>query len=317
METYYITSSGRLEKNGDSLKFSNSERADIIPLQVVSSIVVIGNVTITKAAVSLISKNNKPLFYMSLYGNYISSLFPEDYLISGTVIRKQVTASIDNEKRMRIAKGFVLGAARNMSLVARRAGMGKLDKRKSGIESAHDIKSLMGIEGNIRNEYFELMDSVLPEPFKMVKRIRRPPNNMANSLISFLNSILYTQVASQIFSTHLHPAVSFLHEPFERRTSLSLDVAEIFKPLICDRVLLRLVRLKVIKPKDFEDSGIFLTDIGRKKVLKSLDDKLSETVYSSGLKRYVSYRHLIKLELYKLEKHILGDAQYKPFIGRS
>lgn len=317
MDTYYITSSGRLEKNGDSLKFSNSEGSDIIPLQAVSNLIVIGNVTITKAAVSLISKNNKPLFYMSLYGNYISSLLPEDYLISGTVIRKQVTASVNSETRLNIAKAFVLGAARNMSLVSRRAGMGRLNLRKKNIEDAGNIESLMGIEGNIRNEYFKLMDGVLPESFKIGKRVRRPPNNMSNSLISFLNSILYAQIASQIFSTHLHPAISFLHEPFERRTSLSLDVAEIFKPLICDRVLLKLIRLKVIKEKDFEESGVFLTDTGRKKVLKELDDRLNETVYASGLRRYVSYKHLIKLELYKLERHILGDSNYRPYLGRS
>lgn len=317
MDTYYITSSGRLEKNGESLKFSNSEGSDTIPLEAVSNLIVIGNVTVTKAAVSLISKKNIPLFYMSIYGNYISSLLPEDFLVSGTVIREQVIASADTNRRMPIARSFVLGAARNMALVARRAGMGKLDIRKKGVEEAQDISSLMGVEGNIRSEYFELMDQVLPDSFKIGKRVRRPPNNRSNSLISFLNSILYVQVASQIFSTHLHPAVSFLHEPFERRTSLSLDVAEIFKPVICDRALLKLVRLKVLKEDDFESSGVFLTETGRKKVLKEIDDRLNETVYSASLRRYVSYRHLIKLELYKLEKHILGDRQYRPFIARS
>ncbi|MDA8054690.1 MAG: CRISPR-associated endonuclease Cas1, partial [Thermoplasmatales archaeon] len=191
METYYITSSGRLEKDGDSLKFSNSEGTDTIPLEAVSNIIVSGNVTITKAAVSLISSKNVPLFYMSFYGNYISSLLPEDFLISGTVIRKQVTASVDMGTRLVIAKSFIIGAARNMNLVARRAGMGKLDIRKKSIEEAQNIKSLMGVEGNIRSEYFELMDRVLPEPFKIGKRVRRPPNNRSNSLISFLNSILY------------------------------------------------------------------------------------------------------------------------------
>ena len=317
METYYITSSGRLEKEGDALKFSNSEGSDTIPLEAVSNIIVSGNVTITKAAVSLISGKNIPLFYMSFYGNYISSLLPEDYLISGTVIRKQVIASSEMNTRLVIARSFVLGAARNMALVARRSGMGKLDIRKSSIEESQEINSLMGVEGNIRSEYFELMDGVLPEPFRIGKRVRRPPNNRSNSLIGFLNSILYAQVASQIFSTHLHPAVSFLHEPFERRTSLSLDVAEIFKPIICDRVLLKLVRLKVIKEEDFENSGVFLTETGRKKVLKELDDRMNETVYSSNLRRYISYKHLIKLELYKLERHILGEKQYKPFIARS
>ena len=45
--------------------------------------------------------------------------------------------------------------------------------------------------------------------------------------MSFGNSIMYTNVLSEIYKTQLDPTISFLHEPSTKRFSLSLDIAEI------------------------------------------------------------------------------------------
>ena len=94
-----------------------------------------------------------------------------------------------------------------------------------------------------------------------------------------------------------------------------MDIAEIFKPLLADRVIFALMNKKMITEKDFEKelNYCYLNEAGRKVFLKEYDDKLKTTIQHRSLKKQVSYRHLIRLECYKLIKHILGDKEYQPF----
>src|SRR5690606_41775493 len=109
--------------------------------------------------------------------------------------------------------------------------------------------------------------------------------------------------------------ISFLHEPSTKRFSLSLDLAEIFKPLIVDPVIFTLINKRQLQvKKDFEqiDEMVLLNERGRKKFLQVWAEKLKTTVMHRQLKRKVSYQHFIRLECYKLIKHFIGDQEYKP-----
>ena len=124
----------------------------------------------------------------------------------------------------------------------------------------------------------------------------------------------YTAVLSEVYKTQVDPTVSFLHEPSTKRFSLSLDIAEIFKPLLVDTVIFALLNRKQVKESDFEymEGMVFLNDSGRKKFIKEWMNKLETTVKHRKLKRNVSYKYFIRLECYKLIKHFIGDQQYKP-----
>ncbi len=118
-----------------------------------------------------------------------------------------------------------------------------------------------------------------------------------------------------IYHTQLNPTISFLHEPGVRRYSLALDLAEIFKPLLVDRVIFRVINKKEIQSKDFDmhTNGCTLKESGKKAFIRAFEERLNETIKHRSLKRNVSYKHLVKLECYKLTKHILGMEEYKPF----
>jgi len=150
----------------------------------------------------------------------------------------------------------------------------------------------------------------------MEGRSRRPPENMVNALISFGNSLLYSTVLSEIYHTQLNPTISYLHEPFERRYSLALDLSEIFKPILVDRLIFYLVNKRMLKEEDFEQdiNYCLLNGQGRKTFLKEYDERLKKTIKHRELNRKVSYRRLIRLEAYKLIKHLLGSKEYKPFV---
>lgn len=173
----------------------------------------------------------------------------------------------------------------------------------------------MGWEGHIRERYYDSFNVILDHDEEFTKRTKRPPDNMINALISFGNSLLYATTLGEIYHTQLNPTVSYLHEPGNRRFSLSLDISEVFKPVIVDHVIFKLINTKMLGEKDFEKDVNFcyLSERGRKIFLREYDERLKTTIKHRNLKRNVSYRRMIRLECYKLEKYITGIEEYKAF----
>jgi len=128
--------------------------------------------------------------------------------------------------------------------------------------------------------------------------------------------MVYTTVLGEIYKTQLSPLVSFLHEPGTKRFSLALDLAEIFKPLLADRLIFSMLNRGQLSNKHFTRKGkvCWLSEAGRKVFVRGFDERLSTTIKHKKLGRKVSYRRLIRLECYKLVKHLLGPERYKPFM---
>lgn len=243
------------------------------------------------------------------------------------MILKQAKYYSDQLKRFELAKMFVYGGAKNIiSVLKYYHKRGKdLEKEITGIESLIEkidivpgVNQLMAIEGNIRDTYYDGFDIIIDdELFKFKRRTRKPPQNPLNSLISFGNSLMYTCVLSEIYKTHLDPRIGFLHATNNRRFTLNLDIAEIFKPIIVDRTIFTLTGRKMLSEKHFEkkSGGILLNDIGRKLFVNQFTEKLKTTLMHKSLGREVSYRRLIRMELYKLEKHLMGEKDYSPYLA--
>lgn len=191
----------------------------------------------------------------------------------------------------------------------------QLEQFRAKIDEMEDVPQLMGIEGNCRQVYYQAFEHIV-EGFSMTQRTKQPPSNELNALISFGNMMCYTLVLDQIYHTQLNPTISFLHEPGVRRYSLALDIAEVFKPILVDRTIFRLANKREIKAEHFERqlNGCYLKDQGRKIFLRVFEERLKETIQHRSLQKKVSYKHLVKLECYKIAKYILKMAQeYQPF----
>jgi CRISPR-associated protein Cas1 len=187
------------------------------------------------------------------------------------------------------------------------------------LPACETIEQMMAIEGNYREQYYQAFDRIIDEKnFVFEGRSRRPPLNRLNALISFGNSVLYTIALSEIYKTHLDPRIGYLHTTNFRRFSLNLDIAEIFKPILIDRLIFTLLGKKMITAKDFEKKldGVILNEKGRRTFLEELEKRLTTTVKHRELGREVSYRRLIRMEVYKLQKHIMGEKEYEPYVSR-
>jgi CRISPR-associated protein Cas1 len=183
------------------------------------------------------------------------------------------------------------------------------------LESVKTINELMACEGRARAAYYQAFEKIIKRDVEFKKRVRRPPDNMVNALISFTNGLVYSSVLTQIYRSQLDPTISFLHEPGFRRFSLALDLAEVFKPILADRLIFRLFNNGQLSEKHFAQdlNCCYLKDSGRKIVLREWDARLQTTIEHRRLKRKVSYERLIRLECYKLVKHLTEVEDYKGF----
>jgi CRISPR-associated protein Cas1 len=177
----------------------------------------------------------------------------------------------------------------------------------------------MAIEGNIRDNYYATFNSIIDkEDFVFHGRNRRPPQDRINALISFGNTLAYIAVLSEIYKTHLDPRIGYLHTTNFRRFTLNLDVAEIFKPILVDRHIFSLLARNMLKASHFDNktNGILLNEKGRRIFVEGWEERLRTTIKHRDLGREVSYRRLIRMELYKLEKHLIGEREYSPYVSR-
>lgn len=295
-----------------------------IPVEDIEAMYCFSELRFNTKFLNFIAQKQITLHLFNYYGYYSGSFYPREPFISGKLLIEQVNAYNNNERRTGIARKLIEGAADNILknlqyYNIRDKDMSffieKIKALYSEISPASDIHELMGTEGNIRSLYYKAWPLILDTELEFGKREKHPPSNPVNALISFGNSLVYTTVLSEIYKTQLNPLISFLHEPGERRFSLSLDLAEIFKPLLSDRVIFSLLNKKQIQKKHFKEeiNMCYLNEEGRKIYLKEYDEKLKTTIHHRNLKKPVSYRHLIRLECYKLIKHILGEKEYKPF----
>jgi CRISPR/Cas system-associated endonuclease Cas1 len=190
-----------------------------------------------------------------------------------------------------------------------------MEKLSDAIDGQSTVASLLGIEGKMRQRYYAAWEHLLVGDWAFSRRVRRPPDNEVNSLISFGNGLLYSVCLAEIYRTHLTPTVSFLHEPGVKRFSLALDLSEIFKPLIVDRAIFTLLNKGQLKKSHFDrdTGGCFLNDDGRKLFIGEIEKRLATTIKHRRLNRSVTYRHLIRLECYKLIRHLSGLETYKAF----
>ncbi len=296
----------------------------VIPVEGVESLYCFGEMTLNSKLINFLAQQHIVAHFFNYYGFYSSSLVPREYLVSGEVIVRQVEHYLDQQKRLCLAREIISAAVdnilHNLQYYQNRGcslqnGIDVIQKEKEAIPSTSHPQELMAVEGRIRSSYFQCWDDIIDADVKFEKRTRRPPENAVNALISFGNSMLYTTVLSEIYHTQLHPAVSFLHEPGARRFSLSLDLAEVFKPFLIDRLIFKLLNQNSLQEKHFDSrlNFCYLNEEGRKIFVQAFDERLKTTIKHRSLGRNVSYRRLVRLEAYKLIKHLMGIAPYKAF----
>ena len=349
--TRYISSRGELSRKDNSLCFRKDGKNVYIPIENTREIYCLNEVSINTKLLDYLSQNHIIVHFFNYYEGYSGTFYPKDQYSSGKLMIKQVKAF--ETERLIIAKAIVRGIGVNIYEVLYHyykhdkrevkdtiRGIGvniyevlyhyyKHDKREvkdtidwikgpfgQMLEDADSIKKVLAAEGDLWQRFYATFQYYLPEDFIMNKRVKRPPDNPINAMVSFGNSLLYTKTIAAIYQTHLDQRISFLHEPTEGRFSLSLDMCEVFKPVIVFRTIFELVNNRKIQvEKHFvkEANYCLLNEEGRNIFITAFEGRLESVFLHPVLKRKVSYRTAMKLDCYKLIKFILEDKEFVPF----
>ena len=323
--SFYIYNDGMMQRKDNTIRFVNElgSKKDI-PIENVGDLYVMSEMNFNTSLINLLAKYGVTVHFFNYYSFYTGSFYPREQLLSGSLLVKQVEHYSDYEKRLEIAKKFIEAAADNIYRNLRyynsrgknvKEYMEIIDNLRKRLPLSTNIQELMGYEGNIRKVYYEAWNIIIDQEINFEKRIMHPPDNMINTLISFVNSVIYTKVLSEVYMTQLNPTISYLHEPSERRFSLCLDIAEIFKPIIGDRLIFSLLNKKQITEKSFTKglNRMHLTKEASALILREIDNKLLTTIKHKELNKVVTYKYLMRLECYKLVKHLLGKKEYDGF----
>lgn len=309
------------EKNDSPVRVREKR---VIPVEDVDALWAFRELDLNARVLNFLAQKKIPLHFFNYYGFYSGSFYPREYLQAGFLLVRQVKHYSSNLKRLRIAREFIKAALFNILRNLRYRDARGIDLLKETevvqtevlrLESVKTINELMACEGRARAAYYQAFEKIIKRDVEFKKRVRRPPDNMVNALISFTNGLVYSACLTQIYRSQLDPTISFLHEPGYRRFSLALDLAEIFKPILADRLIFRLFNNGQLSEKHFAQdlNCCYLRESGRKIVLKELDARLQTTIEHRRLKRKVSYERLIRLECYKLVKHLTEVEEYKGF----
>lgn len=324
-QSFYIYNNGELKRKDNTLRFTSyeGEKKDI-PIERISDIYVMSEMSFNTAFLNYISQYGIPMHFFNYYNYYTGSYYPKESLLAGQLLVKQVEHYTDYGKRIVIARKFIEAAADNIYRNLRyyngrgkdvSAYMLEIDSLRKKIPHTVRVDELMGIEGNIRRQYYLAWNVIVNQEIQFEKRVMHPPDNMINSLISYVNSLVYAKTLSEIYHTQLNPTISYLHEPGVRRYSLCLDLSEVFKPLIGDRLIFSLLNRKQITEDSFtkELNFLHLKKEASKLIASEFEARLKKTIMHKELGKQVSYQYLIRLEAYKLIKHLIGEKEYEGF----
>ena len=323
--TQYIFSMGELSRKDNSICFRNEKGNNYIPIEDLKELYCLSEVSLNTKFLDFIAKAGIVIHFFNYHGNYSGSFYPKEQLVSGDLTIRQSQAYVD--RRLVIAKAIVQGIADNIHEVLyhyyrhdKKELKSLLSWLKNDIKTLLDqephIKQIFFIEGQIWHRFYDSFKNFLHEDFVLNKRVKRPPDNPINALISFGNTLLYTKTISAIYYTHLNQSISFLHSPREGRFSLSLDLSEVFKPVIVFKTIFDLVnkkRLVVSKHFDKSLNYALLNDDGKKIFIEAFEKRINESFSHPTLKRKTTYKSAIKYDGYKLIKFLLEGKEFVPF----
>ena len=333
----------KVSKSGETLVVSNTDQSETtVRLIDISDVAIFGSASITAPALSALLDHEIPVSYHSVSGWFrgISHGIGHKNVEIRTA---QYRMSFNEKEKIIFSKELVAAKILNQRTMMRRNFKGEKNKKNLILEElsklrratskASNIPALLGYEGSAAAIYFGSFSELLDAPskqetlldlssektFRFQQRNRRPPADPINAMLSFGYAILTRQLSTALATVGLDPFRGFFHAPRYGRPSLALDIMEPFRPIIVDSIVLRTVNSGEIVPKDFigGDTGIALTQHGRKKFIRAYERRMSDTINHPLFGYKVSVRRMLLVQARLLSRYLLKEiSQYPHYLPR-
>ncbi len=287
-----------------------------------SQVCLFGNVQTSAQALREITARGIPVCHFS-YGGWFHGMTVGMTHKNVELRIGQFSTAADSDASLALARYFVVGKIKNCRTLLRRhlkedaeRSLDQLARLTKEAEAASNAASLLGIEGMAAKTYFAGFARMLDDgsPFNFDNRNRRPPRDPVNALLSFVYALLTKEVTLAVYACGFDPMLGFFHRPRYRRPSLALDLAEEFRPLIADSVVLTLINNGEVTASSFvrRAGGVALTTAGRRAVLAAFERRM-DTLVTHPIFRYrISYRRILQVQARLLARTILGEIDRYP-----
>ena len=245
--------------------------------------------------------------------------------MASEAVLKQCLLYNDEKKRLHTARLLEMAGIHNMRANLRyylKRGCRELEEYIRGLSQmiqksneSGSVDELMLIEARARQRYYLAFNLIFRgSDFCFSRRTRRPPGDPVNALLSFGNTLLYNQFLQIIWKTSLDPRIGIVHAANRRQHSLNLDFADLFKPVIVDRIIFSLINKGQLKSSHFAgtgNEGVYLNSEGKRIFVEAYEEKMETKVVIKGRMR--TYRQLMVQEIYKFQQFVLKEEEYKPY----
>ncbi len=333
MSTLYITHQGAtLRKVHERLQITHGREvlADI-PLIKVSQVVIFGKASITASTVAVLLEKKIDVAYLTQRGKYLGRIQPE-YTKNAMLRMAQYKAASQPARTLQLAQSCVSGKLMNLNTLLKRfarrdeqiadackKAATRIKSARAKAKKATNLDQLRGHEGDGSAAYFGVFNQLIKHPkFTFEKRVRRPPTDPVNALLSFGYALLTNDIYAAVNIVGLDPYMGYLHALEHGKPALPLDLMEEFRPIIVDSVVLDCLNHKALNPRDFrEEAGnvVRLTENGRKIFLTQYDErKLSEFLHPT-LKQTITYQRAFEQQVRFFAKTLQGELkEYPPLL---
>lgn len=322
---YHIINDGILNKKDYTLLFENEKEKKYLPVETVDKLNIYSNVIFDTGFFEMVSRYNIDISIFDKYGKHCGTFCGSKHARTSDMIIKQASLYNNDAKRLSVAKSILIAAAHNMRANVRyyvkkeklkKENVDKLSAFIKKLNDASSISNLMMIEAQCRQSYYTYMGKIIGDgPFHFAQRTKRPPRDAVNAMISFGNVFLYEKIATEIYKTSLDIKVGFLHSTNRRKATLNLDIAEIFKPVIVDRVIFTVIHKRILDVsrhfESQENNGIYLDREGKRLFINELMRKMYTKITVD--RKLMTYEALIRNEIWKIYRMIERGEPYKPY----
>lgn len=335
---YVLSQGAMLHLEHDTIRVEIDRETRLrAPLLRLSGIVVFGQVLISPFVIQRCAADGRSLIWLDRNGRFSARLSGPT---RGNVLlrRAQHLALSDPDRPWRIARQIVAAKIQNSRQVILRGARDCADTTDrlalemaaermveilSRLHGVSDINVVRGAEGEAARLYFEIFNSLVRvdrATFGLTGRTRRPPRDRMNAILSFLYALVRSECASALEGVGLDPHVGFLHALRPGRPALALDLMEEFRPVIADRLALRLINRRQLQERDFEElpgRAYHLTDAGRRTVVAAYQRRKEEAVHHRALRQSIPLGLVPHVQARLLARHLRGDlTDYPPYLNR-
>lgn len=317
----YIYESGTLARQDNSLVFirEKDKYKFYLPIYQIELISIYGHCVFNKDLVQILFENNISILMFTFNGRYLGCFSPKRNCL-GDILIKQVTIVTDFERKNIYAKEIINSSICNMLSVLKyynKKGR-NLDEYINNIQLLQnkfidqDLKNFSLIyEAKIKMIYYSSFNEIIKNNYFCFKRrTTNPPEDPINALMSYGYAVLYGILENDIHLSNLNISLPFIHGVTRNPGGLQYDIADIFKPVIIDRLIFRMINKRQIDSSYFiyNKDSILLSKQGTRLFLEEFENQLSTTISVNNKK--ISYRSLLKKEVYKIELSIKNDKKY-------